>query len=153
MLTNTDNANDPREFGVLREILLDGSAVSQAGSKFDADARRSIWVQFTESGARRFEEITASNIDPQIAIVYHGAVLTAPFIRTKIPGGQISIPGPQSLKEVSAHSPHLVRRGRAIVSAYPPAGEWNSASAWAGDPTRMRPIPHSLMLTIPHSLM
>ena len=82
-----------RRFRVLRPILLDGSAVARAGLDFTPRGTRSIQVQLTTSGAQRFAEITATNIDRQLAIVFREKVLTAPIIRTKISGGRMSIEG------------------------------------------------------------
>ncbi|HEX5399398.1 MAG TPA: hypothetical protein VFY06_10160, partial [Verrucomicrobiae bacterium] len=80
-------------FSVLREILMDGSAVAQASLNFNTDASRKIEIQFTEPGKRRFAEITASNIHHQLAIVFRGKVLSAPYIQSAIPGGQCQIEG------------------------------------------------------------
>gem|GEM_PF-1760077 len=85
------SADHSREFRVLRGILMDGTVVAQAGIDWNADGHREIWMQFTDAGTRQFGEITASNINQELAIVYHGLVLSAPIIRSKIPKGPISI--------------------------------------------------------------
>jgi hypothetical protein len=74
---------------VLPDVLMDGTAVARAGIEFEASGERTIQMQLTEAGAKRFEEITASNIGRQIAIVYHERVLSAPRIATKVRGGII----------------------------------------------------------------
>jgi serine/threonine protein kinase len=102
LIPNADKTNGPKEFRVQRKVLMDGSAVAQAGIKFEADGRRSVWIQFTPAGAGQFGEITASNIDRRLAIVYRGAVLSAPVIKTQIPGGQISIDANLNPNEIHA---------------------------------------------------
>jgi serine/threonine protein kinase len=96
VLPSADRTKGQQQFRVLPKSLLDGSAVAQAGIDFQPDGRRSISMQFTAAGARQFEEITADNIGRQLAIVYRGTVLSAPVIRSKIPGGQAIIDGNMS---------------------------------------------------------
>jgi signal peptidase I len=71
-------------FKVLPEVLLDGSDVALAGIDMDASGNRSIQIRFTAAGMRRFAEITGANINRQIAVVFHGRILSAPVIRTPI---------------------------------------------------------------------
>ena len=87
---------------VLREILLDGSAVAQAGVDFSLEGRRRIEIRFTEAGKLRFEEVTRTNINHQLAIVFQGKVLSAPFIRSAISGGECQIDGDMSREEIYA---------------------------------------------------
>jgi tRNA A-37 threonylcarbamoyl transferase component Bud32 len=89
-----------RQFRVLRAILLDGSAVAQAGIVLEPNGGRTIVVQFTVAGARRFGDITAGIIGQQLAIVSRGVVLSAPFIQGKISGGQISISAQMSIEAI-----------------------------------------------------
>ena len=91
-----------RQFRVLREVLLDGSAIAQAGIDFDLAGRRTIRLRFTEAGARRFEEVTATHINQQLAIVFRGKALSAPIIRTKISGGECVIDGSMRADEMYA---------------------------------------------------
>ena len=92
----------PDRFHVLRKTLLDGSAVAQAGVDFSPDGTRRIEIQFTAAGKQHFAEITGANINRQLAVVLGGKVLSAPFIRATISGGQCQIDGNMSREEVYA---------------------------------------------------
>ena len=56
-----------------------------------ADGRRKIEIRFTDTGAKKFEAITATNIGHQLAIVFRGQVLSAPVIQSVIPGGECQV--------------------------------------------------------------
>jgi hypothetical protein len=71
-------------FKVLPEVLLDGSDVALAGIDIDSSGNCSIQIRFTVEGMRRFAEITGANINRQIAVVFHGSIISAPVIRTPI---------------------------------------------------------------------
>ena len=89
-------------FRVLREVLLDDSAVAQAGVDFNPDGTRKIEIQFTAAGKQRFAQITATNISHQLAVVFRGKVLCAPFILSALTDGQCGIDGNMSREEVYA---------------------------------------------------
>ena len=48
-----------------------------------------------------FEEITATNIGHQLAIVSRGQVLSAPVIQSVIPGGECQVDGSMSASEIA----------------------------------------------------
>jgi serine/threonine protein kinase len=81
----------PNGFRVLREVLLDGSAVVQAGVNIGPSGTREVRMRFNDVGTRRLAEITGSNIDRQLAVVFRGKVLSAPFIRSTYTTGQCGI--------------------------------------------------------------
>ena len=87
---------------VSRAVLLDGSAVAQAGLDFNPDGTRKIEIEFTAAGKLRFAEVTATNLNRQLAVVFRGKVLSAPFIRSTISDGQCQIEGNMSREEVYA---------------------------------------------------
>jgi hypothetical protein len=112
-----DDPADPagrRRVRVLRSVLLDGSAIARAGydlpygwkseggtilaanRKPQPDSQRCIELDLTLAGGRAWEEITATNLNRQIAIVFRGQVLSLPVIRTSLPGAHITIKGPMS---------------------------------------------------------
>ncbi len=95
----TDTTGRER-FEVLRKVLLDGSAVAQAGVSFGFDGSRIINFQLTESGSRQFSAITASNIQHRLAMVYHGKVITAPMIQSEIETGEGQITGNLNKEEI-----------------------------------------------------
>ncbi len=85
---------------VSRKVLLDGSAVSQAGLEFSSNGRRQIVVQFTPAGAQAFTAISATNINRRLAIVYHGQLVLSVFtIRGPLRGGKEVI--------TDDHAPHM----------------------------------------------
>ena len=87
---------------VSRTVLLDASAVAQAGADFNPDGTRKIEIQFTVAGRQRFAQITATNLSHQLAVVFRGKVLCAPFINSTISDGQCQIDGNMSREEVYA---------------------------------------------------
>jgi hypothetical protein len=52
-----------------------------------------IELQFTDDGAKRFAQITRTNVDRRLAVVMQGRVLCAPRIASEIPGGKVVIAG------------------------------------------------------------
>ena len=80
-------------FHLSRQVLLDDTAIAQAGVDFNPAGRRKIEVRFTDEAARRFEAITATNIGRQLAIVFRGQVLSAPEITSVIANGLCQIDG------------------------------------------------------------
>ena len=89
--------NDPsrqRQIRVLKDVLLGASAVTRAGYDWDPiNGRPQIRIRLNEEDGKRFEALTGENIDRQLAILIGDRLLTAPVIRTKIPGGEIVIQG------------------------------------------------------------
>jgi len=50
-----------------------------------------VSLEFKSSGAKRFEEVTGSNIGKRMAVILDGNVYTAPTIQAKIGGGRAQI--------------------------------------------------------------
>ncbi len=78
---------------VLKDVLLDETAVAHAGWEWSQFGPREIQVELMEAGARRFAQITGENVGRQLAIIFRGKLLSAPVIRTAIPGGRVVIAG------------------------------------------------------------
>ncbi len=85
---------------ISREVLLDDFAIAQAGVDFSPDGTRKIEICFTDTGAKEFEAITATNIGHQLAIIFHGRVLSAPVIQSVITGGQCQVDGSMNASEI-----------------------------------------------------
>ena len=122
---------------VSREVLLDDTAIAQAGVDFSPDGRREIQIRFTGAGAKRFEAITATNVGHQLAIVFHGTVLSAPVIQAAIPGGECQVTGFMSADEIN----EIVDCLNHVTTP--------SAKAWVFSPVHERilplqPSPHEL---------
>ena len=125
-----------RQVRVLRRVLLDGSAIARAGydlpngwkredgtilitqGKSRPDSQRCIELDLTLAGGRTWEEITATNLDRQIAIVFRGQVLSLLGIRNRLPGAHLTIKGPMTAS--------LVREVGAALNA----GQAGAPQAW-----------------------
>jgi tRNA A-37 threonylcarbamoyl transferase component Bud32 len=95
------SASRNNRFHLSRQVLLDDTDIAQAGVDFSPDGRRKIEVRFTDTGAQKFEKITANNIGRQLAIVFHGQVLSAPVIQLIIPNGLCQVDGSMSADEMN----------------------------------------------------
>lgn len=81
-------------------VALAGDRLDRAASAFDPDTGRPmVTFAFDREGGKVFAEITAANIGERFAVVLDGEVLTAPVIRTAIPGGQGQITGDFTIEE------------------------------------------------------
>ncbi|MGA2245316.1 MAG: protein kinase [Verrucomicrobiota bacterium] len=113
------SASGLNRFHLSRQVLLDDAAIAQAGVDFGPYGRE-INLSFTDAGARRFEELTATNIHRQLAIVFRGQVLSAPTIASAIPIGQCQLEvGSMPSGEVNTIVECLNR------AACPTAGAWS----------------------------
>lgn len=83
----------------LGKTLLTGKYLKNAQVSFDQFGKAKVDVEFTEEGARKFEEITAKYIGKQIAIVLDGKVMSAPRVIEKISGGKAEITGNFTIDE------------------------------------------------------
>lgn len=58
-----------------------------------------VQIMFNEEGAKLFQELTAANIDKQIAIFVGGQLVSAPTVQAEIAGGTAVITGMRSFDE------------------------------------------------------
>jgi hypothetical protein len=99
-----------RELRLETSVLLGDSAVALARIERNHAEAAYPWrinVQFTPEGGRRFAEITRTNTNRRLAVVYRGRVLMAPVIRTAITGANCSIDGNFSESELADIAWHL----------------------------------------------
>ena len=89
----------------------EGGTILVADGKSRPDLQRCIELDLTLAGGRAWEEITATNLNRQLAIVFRGQVLSLPVIRARLPGAHITIKGPMSA--------NLVREVVAALNAGP----------------------------------
>ena len=100
--TPADELADPNDrtgqtkLRILKEVLLDSSAVASASLESGQSEDKTISVGLKSDATRKFSDITAANIGRRLAIVWRGRVLSAPVIRTKITGPAISVTGKMS---------------------------------------------------------
>ncbi len=86
---------------VQNAVLLDQTALKSAQVLQDPNGQPQISIQFTESGRKRFAQVTRENIGKRLAIVIDGHVYSAPRIMTEIAGGKGLISGSFSQKEAA----------------------------------------------------
>ncbi len=102
--TNTpaDELADPNDrtgqtkLRILKEVLLDSSAVASASLESGQSEDKTISVVLKSDAARKFSDITATNIGRRLAIVWRGRVLKAPVIRTRITDPAVEVTGKMS---------------------------------------------------------
>ncbi len=73
--------------------LLDSKAIRFVSVDYDAEDRPTILINLTESGARKFEQITRDMIGKQLGLVIGGQLYSMPRIMETIHGGKIAISG------------------------------------------------------------
>lgn len=72
---------------------LEGDVIINAKDEFDNFGRPCVSMQMNSDGARRWAQLTKSNIGKAIAIVLDGSVYSAPRVNGEIDGGNSSISG------------------------------------------------------------
>ncbi len=76
---------------VLKEVILTGNDVNNAGVAFDQNNLPYVSLEFKPQGSRIFCTVTTENVRKNFAIVLDGEVKSAPSIRERICGGRASI--------------------------------------------------------------
>ena len=90
--------------------VVSGDQLTDAQASYDQNGRPAVSFRFDTAGSRAFGEFTAAHIGSPFAIVLDGEVLSAPVIRSHIPGGSGIITGQFSVEE-STHLATLLRAG------------------------------------------
>ena len=86
-------------FLIKRQILLDGSLLTNARVEFDQFQQPQVGIEFSRKGARIFDRITAQNVNRRLAIVLDKTVYSAPNIQERIAGGKARITGHFTVEE------------------------------------------------------
>jgi len=78
-----------------KQAVLTGDALTNAVVRFDQSQFNEpiVALQFNSAGAKKFAEVTASNVGRRLAILLDGKVQSAPRIREAIPSGEAVITG------------------------------------------------------------
>ena len=84
-----------------KEVLLDGSMIKQAVYRIDTYDQPYMQISFTDTGSKRFFEVTSQGIGRKMAIVMDGKVLAAPVIREAISAGEAMVNLPFSGSEIN----------------------------------------------------
>jgi len=117
---------------VLRQVLMDESAVAGADMTFEPDGRRSVSVKLTDVGSRQFGEVTGRYVKRRLAIVFRGRVVSAPVIQAPITGGRLMITGGFSTSETHEMVDALNRAARPTEQAWTLAGPFEVVLPWVG---------------------
>jgi len=106
---------DGRPLLLRRQVILTGENLQDAQPGRDQQTQQpSVNLTLDSKGARIFRDVTRNNINKRMAIVLFeqgkGQVVTAPVIRSEIPGGQVQITGSMTAQE-AADTALLLRAG------------------------------------------
>ncbi|MDS1140652.1 protein translocase subunit SecD [Pusillimonas sp. SM2304] len=106
---------DGRPLLLRRQVILTGENLQDAQPGRDQQTQQpSVNLTLDSKGARIFRDVTRNNINKRMAIVLfeqgQGEVVTAPVIRSEIPGGQVQISGSMTAQE-AADTALLLRAG------------------------------------------
>ncbi|MCG8688566.1 MAG: protein translocase subunit SecD [Desulfobacterales bacterium] len=95
----TTGAEAQVPFLIKKQVLLDGSLLTNARVEFDQFQQPQVGIEFSRKGARIFDRITAANVNKRLAIVLDKTVYSAPNIQERIAGGKAVISGQFTLEE------------------------------------------------------
>ena len=95
-LADPNDRTGQTKLRILKEVLLDSSAVASASLEPGQSEDKTISVVLKSDATQKFSDITANNIGRRLAIVWRGRVLSAPVIRSEIAGPAISVTGKMS---------------------------------------------------------
>jgi len=97
---------DGRPILLRRQVILSGENLQDAQAGRDSQNQQpAVHLTLDNKGARIFRDVTRDNIGKRMAILLFekgkGQVVTAPVIRSEIPGGQVQISGSMSAEEAA----------------------------------------------------
>ena len=102
-----------------KEVIVSGDDLVNAYAGYDNRAggvgERAVDFEFNSKGAASFARVTRENIGKPFAIVLDNKVISAPVIRSEIPGGRGQITGDFSQEEVNRLA--LLLRSGALPAA------------------------------------
>jgi preprotein translocase subunit SecD len=104
---------------VRKQVVLTGDRINDAQPGFDNQTGEpAVHINLDGAGARIFQQITRENVGKRMAILLFekgkGEVVTAPVIRSEIPGGRVQISGRMTTQE--AHDIALLLRAGALAA-------------------------------------
>ena len=99
-------------FLLKRRTVLTGDSLVDARVEFGQFNQPQVSVRFDSRGARRFDRITAANVDKRLAIVLDKRIYSAPVIQERISGGTAVITG--SFSDEEARDLAIVLRAGAL---------------------------------------
>ena len=114
-----DAEHPGRKILLHKEVIVSGDDLVNAYAGYDNRAggvgERAVDFEFNSKGAAAFARVTRENIGKPFAIVLDNKVISAPVIRSEIPGGRGQITGNFSLDEVNRLA--LLLRSGALPAA------------------------------------
>jgi len=104
---------------VRKQVVLTGDRINDAQPGFDNQTGEpAVHINLDGTGARIFHQVTRENVGKRMAILLFekgkGEVVTAPVIRSEIPGGRVQISGRMTTQE--AHDVSLLLRAGALAA-------------------------------------
>lgn len=106
VVTNSATGHTRQEvLWVGKAVLIDQNdietckVVTTSDSSSNVPGKAAIEVTFTPEGRKRFAEVTRQSIDKRLAIIINGRLISAPVIKSEIPGGKAMITGNFSTSE------------------------------------------------------
>lgn len=85
---------------VKKDAVITGDLLSEARVSLDSQfSEPYVSIAFNDQGAKRFDEVTAENVNRRLAIILDNTVYSAPVIRERISGGNAQITGSFSMEE------------------------------------------------------
>lgn len=82
-----------------QQAPLGGDVVSDARQDYDQSGQPEVSMQMNPSGAKKWQKLTGSNVNRQVAIVLDDLVQSAPRVNGEIAGGNSSISGSFDIEE------------------------------------------------------
>jgi preprotein translocase subunit SecD len=114
-----DSEHSGREILVHKEVIVSGDDLVNAYAGYDTRTggvgERAVDFEFNSKGAASFARVTRDNIGKPFAIILDNKVISAPVIRSEIPGGRGQITGNFGLEEVNRLA--LLLRSGALPAA------------------------------------
>ncbi|MYN13179.1 protein translocase subunit SecD [Pusillimonas sp. TS35] len=97
---------DGRPMLLRRQVILTGENLKDAQPGRDQQTQQpTVNLTLDDKGARIFRDVTRNNINKRMAILLFeqgkGQVVTAPVIRSEIPGGQVQISGSMTAQDAA----------------------------------------------------
>jgi preprotein translocase subunit SecD len=98
--------SDGRPLLLRRQVILTGENLQDAQAGRDSQNQQpAVHLTLDSKGARIFRDVTRDNIGNRMAILLfekgRGEVVTAPVIRSEIPGGQVQISGSMTAEDAA----------------------------------------------------
>jgi hypothetical protein len=87
---------------LLKEILLDETAVQESFVARGANNEPEVRVKLTTLGTGRLTDITETNIGQRLAVIFDSRILSTPVIRARIATGLLTIASEKRMTEAAA---------------------------------------------------